>query len=69
MGDTLHVGLTETQRDLLLRGLRYVRSSIQLEVCDPTPEFDAERSDRLHEVGELVSQLSGAHPPREAAKV
>ncbi len=69
MGDTLHVGLTETQRELLLRGLRYVRSSIQLEVCDPTPEFESERTDRINEVNELVSQLSGAHPPREAAKV
>ena len=69
MGDTLHVGLTETQRELLLRGLRYVRSSIQLNVQDPTPGIEAERTERLHEVSELVDQLSGAHPPREAAKV
>ncbi|MGE3314818.1 MAG: hypothetical protein AB7O26_06835 [Planctomycetaceae bacterium] len=69
MGETLHVGLNETQRELLLRGLRYVRSSVMLEVADPTPEFEAERSNQLQQISTLVSRLNSASPPREAAKV
>lgn len=69
MSETLHVGLSESQRELLLRGLRYVRSSVMLEVADPTPEFEAERTDQLLQISNLVSRLNSASPPRETAKV
>jgi len=69
MGETLHVGLNDSQRELLLRGLRYVRSSVLLEVREPTPEVVADRTGQLQEINALVNQLSGARPPREAAKV
>ena len=69
MGETLHVGLNESQRELLLRGLRYVRSSVLLEVVDPTPEVEAERSNQLQQINTLVSRLNSASPPRETARV
>lgn len=69
MGETLHVGLNESQRELLLRGLRYVRSSVLLEVVDPTPEVEAERSSQLQQINTLVSHLNSASPPRETARV
>jgi hypothetical protein len=69
MGETLHVGLNESQRELLLRGLRYVRSSVLLEVVDPTPEVEAERSNQLQQINTLVGRLNSASPPRETARV
>ncbi len=69
MGETLHVGLNESQRELLLRGLRYVRSSVLLEVADPSPEVEAERSNQLLQINTLVGRLNSASPPREAARV
>ena len=44
MGENLTVGLTNDQRELLLRGLRYVRSAVLLEMDEPTPEFVAGRT-------------------------
>lgn len=58
MSETLTVGLTKQQRDLLLRGLRYVRSSVLLEPRDPSDEVASDRHKQLHEIGEVVSALT-----------
>ena len=64
MSDALTVGLTEDQRELLLRGLKFVRSSVMLEITDPGPEVDEQRQTQLKEINRLVEQLNGAPAPR-----
>lgn len=57
MSDSVHLELTERQRELLLRGLRYVRSSRMLEIRD-TPDAAAdERKSELSEIRHLVEML------------
>lgn len=59
MSDVFAFEVTKEQRDVLLQGLRYVRSSIMLNVEDPTPEYVAERTSRLQDVAELTNLLNG----------
>ena len=66
MSDLLSFDLSKEQRDVLLQGLRYVRSSIMLNVEDPTPEYVSERSSRLSQVSMLASMLTEA-PVEKAA--
>jgi hypothetical protein len=68
MGETLTVGLTNDQRDLLLRGLRFVRSAVLLEMEEPTPEYVAGRTSQLNEIESLVEQLNGPQPAGAAAR-
>jgi len=58
MTDIQSVGLTKDQLELVLRGLRFVRSSISMELLEHTDEKTATRSDRLREVDGLVRQLT-----------
>ena len=69
MSETLTVGLTNQQRELLLRGLRFVHSAVALEVRDPTDEFVAERASQLREIRLLAEQLEGTRPAGTAACV
>ncbi|MBT6155293.1 MAG: hypothetical protein HOL01_21445 [Planctomycetaceae bacterium] len=69
MNETMNVGLNPNERDLLLRGLRFVHSDILLEMIDPTPTSKQERSERLQEVESLVSQLNGSAPANATASV
>ncbi len=57
MSELTHLELNDRQRELLLRGLRYVRSSRMLEIRE-TPDKDAEeRSNELTEIRHLVAML------------
>ncbi len=57
MSDLMHLELTDRQRELLLRGLRYVRSSRMLEIRE-TPDTSAEeRTNELSEIRHLVAML------------
>lgn len=49
--------LTERQRELLLRGLRYVRSSRMLEIRDVPDTVAEERKLELSEIRNLVEML------------
>jgi hypothetical protein len=69
MSETVSVGLTEQQREILLRGLRFVRSAVALEVYDSTPETDAERTSKLREIRQLADYLEGVRPAGTAARV
>jgi hypothetical protein len=69
MSETMSVGLTKEQREILLKGLRFVRSSVALEVYDPTPETEAERSAKLREIRQLADYLEGVRPAGTAARV
>ena len=57
MSDILHLELTERQRELLLRGLRFVRSSRMLEIRDVPDTIEEERMTELTEIRELVAIL------------
>jgi hypothetical protein len=59
MTDTQNLGLSKDQLELVLRGLRFVRSSISMELLEHTDEKVATRSQRLREVDGLVNQLTG----------
>jgi hypothetical protein len=69
MSETMSVGLTEDQREILLRGLRFVRSAVALEVYDSTPETDTQRSSKLREIRQLAEYLEGARPAGTTARV
>lgn len=69
MSETLTVGLTTQQRELLLRGLRFVRSAVMLEVREPSSDVDADRAIQVHEISRLVDQLEGSRPAGAAARV
>ncbi|HUG93230.1 MAG TPA: hypothetical protein VML55_20480 [Planctomycetaceae bacterium] len=62
MNNTLTVELTGEQRDLLLRGLSFLRSDVLLEMRDPAPDVDADRETRLDEIESLVARLRGPKP-------
>jgi len=69
MSETLTVGLTNQQRELLLRGLRFVRSAVALEIREPSPEVDADRATQMREIGRLVEQLEDTRSAGAAARV
>ena len=66
MSETQSVDLTKQQQDLLLQGLRYVRRSTLLDICEPTPEVE---ENRLQEIAGLVEQLNGSQPANTTAGV
>lgn len=49
--------LTRDQQDLLLQGLRFVRSAVALDMQDFTPAVDAERRQKYARISELESML------------
>jgi hypothetical protein len=66
MSETLTIELTPKQRELLLRGLRFVRSSHMLEVGDPNADFVEQRRSSLQEVASLAERLEKAHSSQAA---
>ncbi|TWT56752.1 hypothetical protein KOR42_01070 [Thalassoglobus neptunius] len=55
-----NIQLTKKQQDLLLRGLRYVRSSIALDARDWSPEVETERQEQYDEIARVEALLNGA---------
>ncbi|MCA9057671.1 MAG: hypothetical protein KDA85_04205 [Planctomycetaceae bacterium] len=62
MDASLNVELTSHERDVLLRGLRYVRSAIMLEMRDPTADSQRTRSCQLDEIQILCQRLEATDP-------
>jgi hypothetical protein len=62
MEELLHVELTVHERDVLLKGLRHVRSSIMLQMRDPTPDDERLRSCQLDEIQNLCQRLESTDP-------
>ncbi|MCA9035209.1 MAG: hypothetical protein KDA91_08770 [Planctomycetaceae bacterium] len=60
MDSIFQVELTPHERDVLLRGLRYVRSAIMLEQRDPTPEDSDRRTGMLDEIQLLRQRLESS---------
>jgi hypothetical protein len=61
MSETINLELTKDQKEILLRGLRFVRSSIMLDINDnPTNESEEERRANLRQVTELTEHVNRA---------
>jgi hypothetical protein len=61
MNETITLELTKDQKEILLRGLRFVRSSIMLDINDlPTSESEDERRSNLRQVNELAEHVNRA---------
>jgi len=60
MDSLLQVELSSHERDVLLRGLRYVRSAIMLELRDPRPEDENRRSGQLDAIRTLAERLESS---------
>jgi len=69
MNAALHLELNDRQRELLLRGLRFVRSSRMLEMRDQSDLTDAERAAELSEIRQLAELLDIKKRKSEPAKV
>lgn len=63
MKDELKIELTAGQQELLLRGLRFVRSSVALEMKDYTPEVEQDRRQKYDEIQQLEAILNGQSTP------
>ena len=68
MDDVLQVELTTHERDVLLRGLRFVRRSVMLETREPSKEDELRRSGILDEI-QMLSQRLEATGPVPAAEL
>lgn len=69
MSTSLNVELSDRQRDLLLRGLRFVRSSRMLEFREMSEITDDERKVELNEIRMLAEILDRKSVKGETAKV
>ena len=63
----LNVTLTRKQQELLLRGLRYVRSSVALDPVDWSEEVEVERQRQYSEIAEIETLLNGVKKVEGAA--
>ena len=66
MSELLPLELNQQQRDVLIRGLRYVRSSVMLTTQDLTPELEQARTEELRQLAELTSILKGEAVTQES---
>ncbi|WP_145170072.1 hypothetical protein [Gimesia aquarii] len=69
MSDLATINITEKQLDLLLSGLRYVRSAEKLRVEEPTPEYVRSRTEKLNEIETLVDTLNSSPRKQSASQV
>ncbi len=69
MSDLATINITEKQLNLLLSGLRYVRSAEKLRVEEPTPEYVRTRTEKLDEIATLVDALNSSPRKQSASQV
>lgn len=62
------IELNPDQQEILLRGLRYVKNAIALEMFDPSEELVSQRNQQIREVLQLSQLISGqqSHQPQKA---
>ena len=58
----MQIEVSSHERDVLLRGLRYVRSSIMLELREPNENNEFHRSTALDEIQMLSQRLESSDP-------
>lgn len=57
--NTMPTDLSPQQQEILLRGLRYVRNAVALEMLDYTPQVEAERKRHYAAIAELEVLING----------
>lgn len=67
MSDLLTLELSTEQRETLLRGLRYVRSSIMLTPSEPSDSVTTARTAELQKVAALSDLLAGQSVTEKAS--
>ena len=60
MNSIFQIEVSDQQRDVLLRGLRFVRRSTMLDVAHPIPESDLRRDETVRDIENLMEQLLAA---------
>lgn len=68
MNESVSLELDNQERDIVVRGLRYIRNAIAFAVEDPTEDSQRVRTERIREVEQLISRINGT-PTQSAAKV
>ncbi len=58
----IQIEVSDNEREVLLRGLRYVRSSIMLELREPNKNDEYHRSMALDEIQMLRQRLESSNP-------
>ncbi len=67
MSENMTLELTQHQKDLVLEGLRYIRSSRRFEFREPSQPRDERRENDLRTIAELMGQLDpGTGVPAQA---
>ena len=61
------IELTQRQHEILLRGLRYVRSAVALDAIDWTESVDAERKQQYAEIAQVESLVNSIKVSAKAA--
>ncbi len=69
MRENITIELDPQQRDYLLAGLRYVRSSIALEIKDWSEDVEQGRRDQYGDLDGLEDILNGVAPAETPAAV
>lgn len=67
MNQTMSLDLSDRQREILMRGLRFVRRSYTLEFRDTTELTEEERAENLRQIQELNSLLEGGRTSKQTA--
>jgi hypothetical protein len=56
---TMPQSLSSEQQEILLRGLRFVKNAVALEMIDYTPQVDADRKRQYAAIAELEALING----------
>ncbi len=65
---TMPQTLSREQQEILLRGLRFVKNAVALEMIDYTPQVDADRKRQYAAIAELEALITGREAPVAAAR-
>ena len=68
MNEHVTLELTQEQRDLVLEGLRYIRSSRRFEFREPSAGRDERRESDLRMIAELMGQLEPGGVPGDVVR-
>jgi len=68
MSENVSVELSKPECELVLRGLRNVRSALMLSIHDPDPEVDSKRDSELTQIAALTERLAGAASSLETSE-
>ena len=69
MRENISIELTPEQRQYLLDGLRFVRSSVALEIVDWSPEVERDRDEKYSALNDLEDLLNGVSSAETHARV